>query len=137
MSDMPVWVGPTVAISLLVIAASFLVMGAVVLALGLGIRRQVARARAQLQAVGDDAKAIVAKLKGEVEGFTELSGEAREKLKHGIRTVEGRLQDFDALVEVVQTEVEDSALDAAAFLRTVRRSGKILGAARAGLRRRR
>jgi hypothetical protein len=38
---------------------------------------------------------------------------------------------------VLQLEAEETALDAAAFMRTMRRSGKILGAARALARRRR
>jgi hypothetical protein len=51
--------------------------------------------------------------------------------------VDGRLKDLDALAEVLQEEAEATALDVAAFVRTVRRSGKILGAARSLTARRR
>jgi len=50
--------------------------------------------------------------------------------------METRLQDLDALAEVVQEEVQETALSAASLLRTVRRSGMVLGAARRAMRRR-
>jgi hypothetical protein len=133
----PGWVGPTVAISLVVIAASFLAMGAVALAIGLGLRR---RSRALEQAISTfatDARAVTTRLKGELDGYMLLSGEARGKLRGAIDTVDGRLKDLDALVEVLQEEAEETALDLAAFMRTVRRTGGILGTARRLLRSRR
>jgi len=135
--DTPAWIGPTIAISLVVIAASFLVMGAVALALGLGLWRISREARAKLAALTADAKSATARLKGELDGYADLATETRLKLKRGVDTVEGRLQDLDALVEVLQEEAEETALDVAALVRTVRRSGGLLGAARQAMRRRR
>ncbi len=136
MTSLPVWVGPTVAISLAIIAASFLVMGGVALVLGLGVRKQSHAARAQLAKFTADAKAVTARLKGELDGFADLSAEARAKLRVAIDTVDGRLRDLDALVEVLQQEAEETALDVAAFVRTVRRSGAVLGAAKRAMKRR-
>ena len=133
----PSWVGPTVAISLLIIAASFLVMGGVVLAIGLSLRKQSARARAQLAAFTADTRAITQRFKHELEGFADLSTETRARLRGAIDTVDGRLKDLDALVEVIQEEAEETALDVASMVRTVRRTGGILGAARKAMRRRR
>jgi uncharacterized protein YoxC len=130
------WVGPTVAISLVIIAASFLVMGGVVLAIGLSLRKQSAKARAQLTAFAAESRAATKRVKDELEGFAELSAEVREKLRGAIDTVDGRLKDLDALVEVMQEEAEDTALSVAAMVRTVRRTGGILGAARKAMRRR-
>jgi hypothetical protein len=135
--DTPAWIGPTIAISLVVIAASFLVMGAVALALGLGLWRISREARAKLAALTADAKSATARLKDELDGYADLATETRLKLKRGVDTVEGRLQDLDALVEVLQEEAEETALDVAALVRTVRRSGGLLGAARQAMRRRR
>lgn len=132
----PSWVGPTVAIALVIIAASFLVMGGVVLAIGLGLRTQTARARAQLAAFTADTRAVTQRVKDELEGFANLSAEVREKLRGAIDTVDGRLKDLDALVEVIQEEAEETALDVASMVRTVRRTGGILGAARKAMRRR-
>ena len=133
----PPWVAPTVALSLAVIAASFLVMGGVALFIGLGLRRQSAALRAQLAVFTSDARAVTARLKGELEGFADLSADARQRLRGAIDGVDGRLKDLDALVEVIQEEAEETALDVASFVRTVRRTGGILGAARRKMQRRR
>ena len=133
----PAWVAPTVAISLLIIAASFLVQGAVVLMIGLSLKKQSGQVKQQLASVAADAKGVLNRLKGEVEGFADLSADARGRLRGAIDTVDGRLKDLDALVEVIQEEAEDTALHVASMVRTVRRSGSILGAAKRALARRR
>jgi len=132
----PSWVGPTVAISLVVIAASFLVIGGVVVAIGLFLRGQTIKARARLAAFAADTRVVTQRIKHELEGFADISTEARAKLRGAIDTVDGRLKDLDALVEVIQEEAEETALDVASMLRTVRRTGGILGAARKMMRRR-
>lgn len=133
----PGWVGPTVAISLVIIAASFLVMGAVALAIGLGLRRQSRALKAAVTTFAGDAKVITARIRGEVEGYVEVSEDARGKLRSAVSRVENRLEDLDALVEVLQEEAEETALGVASFVRTIRKSGGILGAARRRLRSRR
>lgn len=137
MSDVPGWIGPTMAISLAIIAISFLVMGGVALAIGLGVRAKVKAVRQQLARYSDEMKSVTQRLRGELEGYANLSVEARGRIRGAMDTVDSRLRDMDALVEVLQAEAEETALDAAAFLRTVRRSGRILGAARSLARRRR
>jgi hypothetical protein len=126
----PTWVGPTIAIALVVIAVSLLVMGGVVLAIGLGLRRARRRLGTQLTAFTDEARVLASRLKHELDGFADLSTDARQRLKGAMDTVDGRLRDLDALVEVLQQEAEEAALDVAALVRTVRSSGRILGAAR-------
>lgn len=137
MADLPGWIGPTIALSLAIIAASFLLIGAVALAVGLGLRRHSRALRTQLAAFVGDARAVTTRLKAEIEWFADLSGEARAKVRAAVDAVEGRLRDVDALVEVLQEEAEETALDVAALLRTVRRAGGALGAARRAVRRRR
>ena len=129
----PPWIAPTIALSLVVIAVSFLVMGGVALFIGLALRRQ----SAALRAFTSDARAVTMRLKGELEGFADLSADARFRLQGAIESVDGRLRDLDALVEVIQGEAEDTALDVASFVRTVRQTGGIIGAARRKLKRRR
>ncbi len=129
MNGVPGWVGPTAAISLVVIALSFLVMGGVVLVAALSIRKKVRELQASLTRVSDDAKAVTAKLKRELNGYIDISTDTRQKVRAALDTGEHRLQDLDALIEVLQAEAEETALDAAAFLRTVRGSRRMLGAA--------
>ena len=137
MGSIPSWVGPTIAIALVVIAASLVAMGGVALAVGLGLRSRSRALGVQLTAVTTDARALLGRLKAEVEGYVDLSGEARVKLKGAMTAVETRLEDLDALVDVLQEEVEDTALSAATFMRTVRRSGSVLGTVRRAMKRRR
>jgi len=134
---MPTWVGPLAAISLAVIATSLLVMGGVVLAIGLGLRRARKQIGARLAGFTADARAATSRLRTEVEGYADLSGEARTKLQAAVRKVEERLTDLDALVEVLQEEAEETALDVAAFVRTARRPAALFGAARSAFRVRR
>ncbi len=135
--DVQPWVGPTIAISLVVVASSMLLMGALALALAVAVRRQSRAARAQLAAFAKEAHVVSERFRHELNGFADLSTETRGRLRRAIDTVDERLTDLDALVEVIQEEAEETALDAAALLRTVRRSGSILGAAGRALKRRR
>ncbi len=137
MAPIPAWVAPTIAISLMIIAASLLAVGGVALAVGLGLRRRSRELSTQLSALTADAKTVAGRLRHEIDGFADISTEARVKLKRAMTAVEGRLEDLDALAEVVQEEVQETALSAASLLRTVRRSGSVLGAARRALRHRR
>jgi len=137
MAVVPTWVAPTAAIALVVIALSLLAMGAVVTAIALGLRARSRAIGAQLTAVTTDARTVMGRLKVEVEGYVDLSGEARTKLKGAMTALERRLEDLDTLADVLQDEVEDTALSAASLLRTVRRSGAVLGAARRAVSRRR
>ena len=134
---MPAWVGPTVALSLVVIATSMLVLGGVVLAIGLGLRKARRDIGAKLAVFTADAKAATTRLRTEVEGFADLSGETRVKLRRAVAKVEDRLSDLDALVEVLQEEAEETALDVAALVRTARHPLSVFGVARAALRARR
>jgi hypothetical protein len=133
----PPWVGPTIAISLVVIAASFLVIGGITVATAVIVRKRSRRAAAQLAALSADAKVVTGRLRTELEAYADLSSEARGKLRGAVDALDGRLRDLDALAEVLQEELSETALDVAAFLRTVRRGGAVLGAARGMMKRRR
>jgi hypothetical protein len=137
MSPIPAWVAPTIAIALVVIAACLLVMGGVALAIGLGLRSRSRALGAQLTAVTTDARALLGRLKHEIEGYVDLSAATRVKLKGAMAAVETRLEALDTLADVLQEEVEDTALSAATFMRTVRRSGSLIGVARRAFKRRR
>jgi hypothetical protein len=126
----PTWVAPTIAVALVVIAASFLVIGGVTLAIGIAVRRQSRALRSQIAAFTTEAKSVTGRLRSELLAFADLSADARGRLKNAIETMDGHLKDLDALAEVLQQEAEETALDVAAFVRTVRRSGHILGVAR-------
>ena len=136
MTAIPAWVAPTIAIALAVMAVCLLAMGGVAIALGLGLRARTRALSAQLANLTADARAVADRLKVEIEGYVDLSGDARAKLKGALDAVQTRLEDLDSLADVLQDEIEETALSAASLLRTVRRSGAVLGAARRAVRRR-
>ena len=77
------------------------------------------------RAMVDDATAVVGTVKGEVEGLADTSKGIRKRAERAATSIEDRLRDIETLVDVVQEEVEDTALDIAAALRTTRRGGKL------------
>jgi uncharacterized protein YoxC len=135
------WVGPTAAISLVVIALSFIAIAVSVVAALRAMAHQVSRLSGEveqlrgelaptIQAVNDLARTSVgltAAAKAEVESLLAMSQRVRTGIGRGVERVEQRLADLDALYEVVHSEVEDAALDVAATLRTVRRGTGVVG----------
>lgn len=134
MTSLPGWVGPTIAIALVVIALGFVAIVGALLVAGRraaaeasSLSREVAELRRELgptiQAVNKLAgtgEELGSRLKTEIESLLELSQRLRHGVSRGAKRVEGRLEDLDALYEVVSTEVEDTALDVAAKLRAFR-----------------
>ena len=124
---MPGWIAPTVAISLLVIALSFL-------AIGIAVALMARTAMRQLKSVKEEIEPALSSLRRITEAGADLSGDIKEELQEylatsralrhdlerGVRQVKGRLADLDALYEVVHEEVEDTALDVVAGVRSVR-----------------
>jgi hypothetical protein len=140
----PAWVGPTMAISLAVIALSVLGMALVV---GSSVLRLVAH-RKKIAAIVDtlqedaqqaltaarrlteQAQDLMVLVRHEAGAFAETSRRVRRKVVRGIDRVEERLADLETLYDVVHDEVEDTALDVAAALRSARRGNGMIGRVR-------
>lgn len=73
----------------------------------------------------EDSAKVMSLVRREVEEFAETADELRDGARRVGRNVERRLQELDALVEVVQEEIEDTALDIASALRTTRRGTRV------------
>jgi len=69
-----------------------------------------------------DSAAVVTTVRDEINALAKTSKNVRERVGDLADGVEDRLQDIEALVDVVYEEVEETALDVAAALRTTRRS---------------
>lgn len=78
--------------------------------------------------LADDAGAVVARVRSEVDGFADSAKDVRERLGKATKAVEERVRDMETVVDLVQFEVEETALDIAAALRTTRRSTQVLRA---------
>ncbi len=121
------WVGPTVAISLVIIAGSFAVIALVVAAaakaaagqiekLGQAVedlRKDLAPALASVHMLGDEARQLAAKVGSEAEDVVEASRQLRLKVRD-------RLIDLEAVYDVLESEIEETALDVATTLRSFR-----------------
>jgi len=138
---MPGWVGPTAAISLVIIALSFaaIAFGSVMVARAAkqeisevsdkleGIRGDLHDAMHAVRRVAETGEDLSVKLKEEIHHYLDTSRAIRQDLDRGVRKVKTRLADLDALYEVVHEEVEDTALDVAARVRSVRRGAGMVG----------
>ncbi len=76
----------------------------------------------------DDAGKVVTSFRSEAESIAGSTRDVRERLERMIDRTEERLQDLDSLIDVVQYEVEETALDIAAALRTTRRGTTVVRA---------
>src|SRR5438309_895861 len=118
---MPTWVGVLGALSLAVLAAAGVVLAATHL---VAARRLEQFARLLEQLAGpavSDVRQLIATIRTEAEGLAGTSRELRGRIVKAADAAEARLQDLDALLDVVQEEVESAVLDVTATLRGVRR----------------
>lgn len=128
------WVGPTVAISLLIIAGCFLGIAVAALrvfkkvdAASTGLTGELAELRHELAPMlnalnrfGDAGADLVETARTEVQELVATSKDLRHGIRRTQRRAARRLADLDALVEVMQEEVEETAIDAATAIRTLR-----------------
>jgi hypothetical protein len=140
----PDWVGPTVAISLVVIAVSLLGAAIAVAVGALRIAGETRKLSAMIQGHQEDVTQTIAAarrlteqgqdlvllLRQEVGAFTQTSRRVRRKLVRGVDSIETKLADLETLYDLVHDEVEDTALDVAAALRTSRQGHGMLGRVR-------
>lgn len=143
----PAWVGPTMAVSLAVIAASFLVMALVLAVLVLRLTGELRRLRPLLEnAQGEllrtsgtvrellaEGQDLVAVARREAGALSQTSRRLRRKVLRGADRIEERLNDLEALYDVMYAEVTDTSLDVAAAMRNVRQGNGMLGRLRNAL----
>jgi hypothetical protein len=121
----PAWVGPTMAVSLAVIALCFLGVTAALGIAALRLTAEVKRLGGMVVGLQDD----VAQALGSGRRLPE-QGQKRRAPVRGVDRVEDKLSDLETLYDLVHGEVEDAALDVAATLRSVRRGNGVIGRVR-------
>lgn len=136
----PSWVGPTIALSLVVIALGFVAIAAAIVMAGrqagkqaaklseevAKLRQELAPTIAAVNRIAGSGADVGARVKDEVLALLDTSRRIRRGIGRGAKRLEGRLADLDALYEVVSTEVSDTALDVAATLRSFRTGASAL-----------
>ncbi len=134
MTTVPGWVGPTIALSLVIIAIGFIAFIAALLLAGKkaadqaeSLGKEIAELRKELHPtiasintwIGSSVE-VTAEVKDEVRAILKTSRRLRKSAVRGVGRVRDRLEDLDALYEVVSAEVEETALTVASTLRSVR-----------------
>lgn len=134
--DLPAWVGPTMAISLAIIALALAIVGFVFAALWLALSKQLKQMSGQMAGLRDDLQRTVKSIRkgardlrevtalvhDQVAGLASTGEELRGRVLSAADRVQTRLGDLEALYDVVYDEVADTALDVAAGVRTFKRN---------------
>ena len=95
-----------------------------------GLQDDVAQTLKAARQLTEQAQDLMVLVRHEAGAFAQTSRRIRRKLVRGADAIESRLSDLDSLYNVVHDEVEDTALDVAAALRSVRRGNGMLGRVR-------
>jgi methyl-accepting chemotaxis protein len=140
----PEWVGPVTAISLAVMATALVALvGGVLLTLMKlqgplerlnellqGIQGDVGETLGNVRRLTEQGQDVLAVVRQEAGSYAQAGRRLRRQVLRGADRIQSRLQDLEALYEVVHEEVEDTALDVAAALRSVRSGNGMLGRVR-------
>ena len=94
------------------------------------LRRELSPTLAALNKFGEAGSEVVDLARHEVRELVATSQAVRTDVRRGMRRAKQRLADVDALVEVMQEEVEETAIDAATAMRTLRTSAGVIGSVR-------
>jgi uncharacterized protein YoxC len=138
------WVGPMMAISLAVIALSFLGIAVAVAVVALrlsgqarkigtlvdGLQDDVARTLKTVRHLTEQGQDIMVLVRHETGAFAQTARRLRRKTVRAIDRIEMKLQEMETLYDVVHDEVEGAALDVATALRSLRRGNGMLGRVR-------
>ncbi len=81
---------------------------------------------ASATAVANDAREVVAMLRTDVERVTDAASAVSEQLIEAAETTARRVDDVNAVLDVLQSELEDTAISAAAVVRGVRIGARTL-----------
>jgi uncharacterized protein YoxC len=134
------WPAVVTAVSTAVIAVVMLGVLVVILAL-VGHMKRVTKAAAKfvdtlersaqpaiesVRSTIEQANRVVQSVGKEVEGFVDTSHDLRDRVHRAADAAEERLVDLEALLDVIQDELEETVLDVGAALRTTRRGSSIL-----------
>jgi len=136
----PDWVGPTVAISLAVLALSFFGMAIAVAIAVFRVADQAKRVGAVVNGLQDDivrtlkgvhslteqAQEVMVLVRHETGAFAQTARRLRRKTVRAVDRIEAKLEDLETLYDVIHDEIESGALDVAAAVRTLRGGSGIL-----------
>lgn len=117
----PTWAAVVTALSLLVIALAAIVVAFAAVISALGVRATLGFFKQLAAPALDDVRGLLGTVRAEADALVGTSKDIRMKIVQATDAAELRLSNLAALVDVLQEEADDVALDAAAAVRSVRR----------------
>jgi hypothetical protein len=97
-----------------------------------GVRQNLGPVSDRARAISDNVEFITHALRVDVERLNASVKALTERLHLASERMEERIEEFNALMQVVQTEAEDIFLDTASTVRGVRAGARSIGSHRAG-----
>ena len=148
---MPGWIGPAVAVSLVVIAATYVVIGVVVLMVAKEaleqikvLGRELGHLRADLaptldavKRLGEKGADVVELAEEEARQVVDTMRRIRYDVERGVKRTKQHLADFEAVVEIAQEEIDATVVDVSTALETARTGAGMIGQLRRLIRPRR
>ena len=127
---MPAWAAVVAALSLAIAAGATVVIAVVHVLAARRVERLLAGLEQSAGPAVDDVRQLVGAIRGEAESLVGTSRDIRLRILAAADAAEARLLDLDALLDVVQDEVEETVMDVGAALKRVRRGitvGRLAG----------
>jgi len=138
---MPGWIGPTIALSLLVIALAVVAVTATILMAikelmehGQSLAKEVRELRGDLaptldavKRLGEKGLDVVQMAEDEARGVVETARRIRYDVERGVKRAKRRLADLDAVVGVAQEELDATVVEVSAALQTARAGAGMIG----------
>lgn len=122
----PLWVGVVTALSLAIIAIAVLAVAAASVIAAMAARRLLRTLDLLAGPAVSDVRLLVGTIKTEADALVGASRDIRQRIVRAADAAESRLEDLDALADLVQEEVEETALEAAVALQRVRQGVSLL-----------
>jgi hypothetical protein len=95
-----------------------------------GMQDDIRQSLTAVRRLTEQGQDLVVVLRNEAGAFAQTGRRLRRKMVRGMDRMESKLADLETLYDVVHEEVEDTALDVAAALRSVRAGNGMLGRVR-------
>jgi hypothetical protein len=123
--------GVAIVVLALVGAALLLRINGAVKEMRIGVRQNLGPVSDRARSISDNVEFITQALRTDVERLNTSVKALTDRLQLASERMEERIEEFNALMEVVQTEAEDLFLDTASTMRGVRAGARSIGSPRA------
>ncbi len=125
-------IGVAVVVLAVVLARLFLQVNQTVRELRIGVRQNLGPVSDRARAISDNVEFITQALRTDVQRLNASVRALTDRLHQASDRMEERIEEFNALMEVVQGEAEDIFLDTAATVRGVREGARRVGGGSGG-----